>query len=163
MLLLRAKAGETHSSVKGNTLKIDRSISGTPEESVPMLGRRLNGKQKGNYSYCRITGKQAPVSGKVPADRVAHIVQSVKDRAEDEKHKILETGGRIIEEMEAEHARQQMAMSDLANRHVSDLVDTIKRKDHDFEVVNAMHNKAVDKVNMLATKLARMKDLKKQK
>ena len=51
----------------------------------------------------------------------------------------------------------------MANRHVSDLAEAIKRKEHDFEVVNAMHNRAVDKVNKLATKLARMKDLKKQK
>ena len=76
MLLLRAKAGEAKTSVKGNTLKIDRSISGTLEESLPMRGRRLKGKQKDTH-YRRITGKQMPASGQVPAERVAQIVQGV--------------------------------------------------------------------------------------
>ena len=59
--------------------------------------------------------------------------------------------------MEEEHAKQQLAMSELANKSMDRLHEAILRKDHDFAVVSQMHNEAVDKFNKIAMKLAKTK------
>ena len=45
MLLLRAKSGPPKTTVKGNTVTVDRHISGNLEETRAMKSRRIHGKQ----------------------------------------------------------------------------------------------------------------------
>jgi len=56
MLLLRAKSGPPKTTVKGNTVVVDRHISGNLEETRSIQGRRLRGKQSADVSH-RFTKK----------------------------------------------------------------------------------------------------------
>ena len=81
-----------------------------------MRGRRLNGKQKDNR-FRRITGKQMPKSGQLPAERVAQIIKDVKDKAKQQIDAISTLSGQILQKMDAEHHAKQMILSNAANQH----------------------------------------------
>ena len=57
MLLLRAKSGPPKTTVKGNTVTVDRHISGNLEETRAMKSRRIHGKQPPKDVNRRLTNK----------------------------------------------------------------------------------------------------------
>jgi len=80
MLLLRAKSGPPKTTVKGNTVDVDRHISGNLEETRSIQGRRLRGKQSVDVSR-RITKK-------TPMMPVAELQQVIDHMEERHKHEL---------------------------------------------------------------------------
>ena len=60
--------------VKGDTLTIDRPITGNLEENLPLKNRRLNGKQPAEPNRRRLREKSLPTEGNIPASRVAEFI-----------------------------------------------------------------------------------------
>jgi hypothetical protein len=144
MLLIRAKAGPSKSSVKGNTLTIDRPITGNLEEKLPTKGRRLNGKQPAEPNRRRLREKSLPGGGSIPIERVAdEIAKLTRDykklasehqeltfqhmydvqKAEDAKKSVNELANRLVKQAREQHGAE---MNELANR----LLKNMKEKHH---------------------------------
>ena len=89
MLLLRAKSGPQKTTVKGNTVVVDRPISGNLEETRSIQGRRLRGKQSLDVSR--------QITKKTPMMPVAELQQ-------------------VIDYMEEKHKAELRGAHDLSNR-----------------------------------------------
>jgi hypothetical protein len=79
MLLLRAKSGPPKTTVKGNTVVVDRHISGNLEETRAIPSRRLRGKQNLNVTR-RMTKKTAVI----PQEEVQQIIDHLEDKHKEE-------------------------------------------------------------------------------
>ena len=75
MLLLRAESGPPKTTVKGNTITVDRHISGNLEETRAIQGRRLRGKQDVNVTR-RMT-KKMPL---IPMTEIQEMIDHLEDK-----------------------------------------------------------------------------------
>ena len=120
MLLLRAKARPSKSTVKGNTLTIDRHISGKLEETLLLKNRRLNGKQPTEPTRRRLREKSLPTEGNIPAAQVAELIQKVDTSKRDAVRAIEVKSNGYLDQLKTEHEieleRTKTAMSAAANQ-----------------------------------------------
>ena len=100
MLLLRAKSGPPKTTVKGNTVVVDRHISGNLEETRTIQGRRLRGKQNVNVTR-RIPQKTAMM----PVEDIQHVLDYHERKHKQELQGAHELSNRLADKMREEFLR----------------------------------------------------------
>ena len=97
MLLLRAKSGPQKTTVKGNTVVVDRHISGNLEETRSIQGRRLRGKQNVNVTR-RIPQKTAMM----PVAELQHVIDHMEEEHKNDLRGAHEFSNRMADKMREE-------------------------------------------------------------